>query len=262
MEFLDKQIFYVSSKDRVSGTSSSFLYNFNLANDSEYDNVAILQASIPKSYYLITSQNDQFTLIENNVSVDIHIPVGNYTLTSWKKILTDSLNAASPNNWTYSISYPTTKETNTGKITYTVTNNNSQPQFIFNEYLYEQMGFDQGTYNFSNDVLVSTNVINLQLLNAVFINSDICTNKHNTVLQEIYSNNSDFSFLTYQATTISAYSKKISVKGNGTYRFYLTNFYDDTIDLNGLNWSFTILFYKENRTLDMIRDYIKLSVME
>lgn len=263
MEFEDKQIFYVSSKDRSTGSSSNFLYNFQLSSDTNYDSVVVLAASIPKSYYLISTTNDEFILTEDNVSINIHIPDGNYTLSSWKTILTAALNAASPNNWTYTMTYPTTKETNTGKFTFTVSGNGLiQPSFTFGEYLYEQMGFEQNTYSFSNNTLTSVNVINLQLLNAVFISSDICNNKHDTVLQEIYSNNSDYSFLTYQSTAVTAYSKKISVKGNSVYRFFLTNAYGDIVDLNGLNWNFTLMFYKENKTMDMIKNFIKFSLMQ
>lgn len=263
MEYDDKQIFYVSSRDRISGTTSNFLYNFQIPSESNYDSIVVLAASIPKSYYLISSSNDEFILTEDNIAVNIHIPSGNYTLTSFKAMMIKALNDASPHNYTYNITFPSTRDPGTGKFTYSVTGNGViQPSFTFGEYLFEQMGFFSGTYNFVDSSLTSINVVNLQLLNAVFISSDICNNKNDCVLQEVYSNGVDFSNLTYQATSPNAYAKKLLIKNSTTCRFYLTDVYGDIIQLNGLEWNFTFMLYKSNQTLDMIRNYIKFSLMQ
>ena len=264
MDFEDKECFYVSSVNRLSGTSSSFSHKFGNVQKKNYDSVCVLAASIPKSYYLITTDNDEFILTENGSSVDIHIPVGNYTISAWKNTLINVLNTNSPNNWTYSIDFNVGGSVvNTGKLRFSVSGNSSiQPQFTFSEYLYKQMGFNPGTYTFNNDALTSGNVINLQLLDAVFINSDICTNRHDSVLQEIYSNNGDYSNITYLATAPLAYAKKMMSNTSNVYSFYLTNVYGQPIDLNGLDWNCTVLLYKENKTLEMIRNYIKLTLLQ
>lgn len=263
MEIDDGQIFYVSSADRISGTTSNFLYKFDIDTESRYDTISILAASIPKSYYLIASYNNEFVLSENGTNVNITIPSGNYTLTAWKNIIVSSLNTNSPHGFTYAVTLPSVTSTNTGKLTFTVSGNGDiQPIFIFSEHLYEQFGFDSGTYQFTANMLVSTNVVNLQLIGALFIHSDVCNNKHDSVLQEIYSNNSDYANITYQSTAVIPYSKKLAIKGINTYRFYLTDSYGNEIDLNGLNWNFTILFYKKNNTMNMIKQFIKLSLMQ
>lgn len=264
MEFENKQIFFCSSKDRVSGTPSDFLYSFNLNTNNNYDYVGILAASVPKSFYLITTYNDEFILTENGDSVTIHIPVGNYTLTSWIVTLTTLLNNNSPNNWTYSITYPkpTAYGGNNGHFIFNVSGNIGQPSFTFNERLYQQMGFNPGTYTFTDNILESINVINLQLLDALFINCDVADNGSDSVLQEIYNNNEDYSNITYQAMNIHHYSKKIAIKNNSVYHFYLTNSYGETINLNGLDWNFTIIFYKLNNVYEMHKNFIKLSVLQ
>ena len=48
----NKSIFYIDSHSRVSGTHSNFSYNIDLKGN-EYDYCVVLQASIPKSYWLI-----------------------------------------------------------------------------------------------------------------------------------------------------------------------------------------------------------------
>jgi len=173
------------------------------------------------------------------------------------------LNNNSPHGWTYTVSYPTPTQTGTGKLTFNVTGNGDiQPQFIFTEQLYEQFGFNSGTYSFVGNLLTSINVINLQLLSALFIHSDMCDNKHDSVLQEIYSNNSDYSNIEYQATAPNAYSKKLAIKGINAYNFYLTDSSGNQVDLNGLNWNMTILLFKKNNIYEMARNFMKLQLLD
>lgn len=263
MDFESKQIVYMSSVNRKSGTSSNFLYSFNIENDKNYDHIAVLQASIPKSYYLINTNNDQWVLTENLNSVNISIPNGNYTLTAWKNTLISLLNSNSPHGWTYSVSFPTATTTNTGHLLFTVSGNGGlQPSFTFSETLYQQFGFNSGTYQFSANELESVNVINLQLIPALFIHSDIVNNKYDCVLQDVYSNRDDFSFITYQATEVLAYSKELSYKNNFTNRFFLTDDVGNEVNLQGLEWNMTLIFFKKNNTLDLIKNYIKLSLIQ
>ena len=263
MEFEDKQIIYVSSKDRTSGNSSSFLYDLQINPNNQFDKVVVLSASIPKSYYLISDDNNEFTLTELNISITLYIPNGNYTLTSLKAILIETLNSGSPNGWIYNVAYPNINDINDGKLTFTViNNNNNQPSFQFTEYIYEQMGFNPNTtYTFNNNILKSVNVINLQLLDAVFINSDICNNKTNSILQEIFSNTDDYSNMIYKCYSPEAYSKDIANK-NGAYKFYLTTKYGNQINLNGLNWNFTLLLYKQNNLHSMIKNYLRYLLVQ
>lgn len=263
MDIDESQIFNVSSsrENVVSGTTSDFIYKFDIDNDANYDRCAILSASIPKSYYLIDENNDDFILVENNIQVPINIPHGNYTITAWKQTLTSLLTSNSPNNWVYNVSFPNANQVNKGKLLFTVIGNDSQPQFIFDEQLYKQFGFYQGTYTFNNNQLESINVINLQLINTIYIKSDIVNNKHDDVLQVLYSNSSDFSNITFQATELLANSKPLATKNNFMNKFYLTDNNHQRINLNGLEFNFTIIFFKKNNTLQMIKDFIKLNLL-
>lgn len=263
MDYEDKQIVYVNSVDRVSGTPSRFLYQFNIDNTNNYDYFGVLQVSIPKSYYLINPENDEFILTENGSSVNIVIPHGNYTLTAWKNVLTSLLNENSPNGWTYVITFPSVNTTNTGHLTFTVSNNGLlQPSFTFSETLYKQFGFNSGTYQFVANVLESVNVINLQLISAIFIHSDICNNKSDTVIQEIYSDNNDYSNIRYQATELGAYSKQLAYKNNFSNMFFLTDQYNNEINLQGLEWNMTLIFFKKNNIYELIKNYIKLTLLQ
>ena len=118
-----------------------------------------------KSYYLVQSGQNTFTLVEGTSNAIITIPVGNYSRSSFQIQLQSLLNSSSPHSWTYAISIPNTLITgDTGLYTYTVTGNSSQPQFIIGSYLYEQLGFNANTtYMFSSGTLTSVNVVKFQL---------------------------------------------------------------------------------------------------
>lgn len=266
MEFSDRQIFYVSSHDRSSGDTNNFSYTFNLSPKTNYDYVGVLAASIPKSYYLISSINDTFILSENGTNVNIIVPHGNYTITAWVNTLNALLNSSSPNNYTYAVYFSTSSNVSTGLLKFTVSDNGGvQPTFIIGSNSpYRRLGFNLGTYSFNNNSLSSVNVISLQLISALFIHSTISDNKDDSVLQEIYSNTSDYSYITYQATQLLAYSKKISFQNSTSINasFYLTDEDNNFVDLNGLAWNFTIVFFKLNNALDMIRDFIKLQLIQ
>ena len=102
----NSKLFYINSRDRISGTDSDFLYQFEMPADVKFDHVCVMQACIPKSYYLIKA-NETFTLTEDAKSVNISLPVGNYTRKSFASTLQSMLTTNSPNGYTYTVTYPT-----------------------------------------------------------------------------------------------------------------------------------------------------------
>ena len=157
--------FYVNSRNRMSGTDSNFAYYFNIPKDSRYNKVCLLQASIPKSYYMV-QEGEYFDLQEGILTANITVPP-NYTRKSFAVVLQATLTTSSPNGWTYLITYPNSSTLgDTGLYTYTVSGNaGTQPTFIFSTSndLWKHMGFNSGsTNNFTANSITSENVINLQ----------------------------------------------------------------------------------------------------
>lgn len=182
-------IYYINSTNRRSGTDSDFTYQIIMPPEAKYDRVCILQACIPKSYYLIQS-NETFQLTENLTTVLISIPNGNYTRKSFATTVQGLLNANSPNGYTYAITYPSSSSVgDTGKYTFTVTNNGGiQPilTFLTTNDVNVHLGFNTGANPFVGNTLVSTNVINLQKETTLFIHSDIVNNGQDNILQEVF----------------------------------------------------------------------------
>ena len=257
-----KQLYYINSSNRLSGTHSNFLYKIQQPPSSTFTHCVVLQASIPKSYYLVQSPNNTFVLDENSIETVVTISVGNYTRSSFVNKVQTSLNSAG--SWTYVVDIDdSTNGPETGKLTFTVSGNGGiQPQFIFTGSLYEPLGFESTSTNtFVGDELVSTNVINLLKENTIYIHSDICTNENDNVLQEIFTSEaSDYGSITFTNNAPEFYSKKITSL-NSIYRFYLTDENGKDLSLNGRNWQMTVCMHEKDKTNEIIRKYIQLKVM-
>jgi hypothetical protein len=257
----DSQIYYINSNDRINGTASDFTVNLVIDPTREYNRVCVLQALIPQSYWLIESDYNTFTLIENETSVIVSITPGNYNRKSLSLVLSTILSSTSPNGWKYVVSYPNAgSEADTGFYTYTVSGNgSSQPSFQFESYCYEPLGFDANSTNiFVNNVLTSTNVIKLSPEDQLFIHSDICSNKNDDILQDIYAGGAaTYSSILYQCIDVEAYSKSFVNAGCSSYRFYLTDENETILDLNGQNMVITLVLYKKNTVWAMLPDFLK-----
>src|SRR6185312_10323063 len=116
------RIFYINSRDRTSGTDGNFSAIVQIPQTQAFDSVVVLDVLIPKSYYLVQTNQNTFTLQEGSQQATVTIPVGNYNRNNFQSVLQTQLRAASPNGWVHSVTYPnTTTNPDTGKYTYTVT---------------------------------------------------------------------------------------------------------------------------------------------
>lgn len=257
-----KQIFYINSSNRITGTHSSFSYYLNIDRNEDYDRVVVLAASIPKSYYLVDANHNHFTLKEGTDTILITFPTGNYSRGSLALKLQTLLNTNSPNTFTYLVTYPSVNSTNDdGKYVITVSGNGAtQPEFIFTDEMYEQLGFNiNSTNQFSGNTLISPNVINLTNETTLFIRLDICQNNEgNNILQEIYaSGEATYSMINFENKAPMEYGKPIISKGSNVYSFHLTDEYGTLLDTNGININLTIMIYKNNDIDNLIRGAIK-----
>lgn len=260
---LAQRIYYVNTLNKTSGTNHSFSYEFQIPDNEKYDRVVLLQASIPVSFYLVQDGFNTFILREDGVDTTITIPPGNYSAKVFALVLAPLINAASPNGWVYTMTLPNQNlVAGTGKFTYTVTGNSSQPSIICTENVNEQLGFIENTTNdFVANTLTSTTCINFAAESQFFIHSDIADNGDSNVLQEIYGGNTPFmSYITYQCTAPDMYSKAIHYKQSSIFNFSLQNEKRQPLNLNGVNMQLTLCLYRKDETSELIRNYIQYRV--
>lgn len=90
--------------------------------------VKVLEAQIPFSYYVFTSNNNYFYLIENTGGVStaalVTIPVGNYDSSTILTALKAALEAASPGGKTYTVTY------SSQTMRLTISNNNGAGDYF------------------------------------------------------------------------------------------------------------------------------------
>jgi hypothetical protein len=258
-----QRIYYVNTLFKSSGTNENFTYNFQIPQQDAFDRVVVLNAAIPNTFYLIQADFNTFTLQENGVNATITIPPGNYSAKVFALVVTPLINAASPNGWVYSMSLPNQNlVASTGKFTYTVTGNSSQPSIICTLNVNEQLGFlTNSTNTFINDTLQSATTVNFAAESTLFIHSDIASNGDSDVLQEIYGGNTEsLSYITYQCTESEKYSKILQTNKSNMFHFSLTNEKKQILNLHGVDMQLTICLYKKDDTNELIRNYIKYKV--
>jgi len=260
------KIYYINSNDRISGTDSRFTISIPYYPQDNFNTVCVLQAVIPKSYYLIRPGLNTFTLQENFVNTTIIIPIGNYSRRSLESTVQNLLNANSPNSIGYTISWPSSTQPHTGKFTFTCTDiGGIQPIFIFDDNeLSNRLGFQENSSNqFVGFQLQSTNVIDLQAQNIIYLHSDICNTDKDDILQEFYvsTGDADFSNIHYTVPDVEVYSKQLVSKTKQVYTFYLTDENSKEIHLNGINMGFSLLLYRKNNNDDIIKNYIQYKML-
>ena len=268
-----KSIFYIDSQNSITSFigSGSFTVKVDMPPNNTYNRIVVLQACIPKSYYLVQAGYNNFNLLEQDITVLVSIPSGNYTKNAFIIAFTSALNAASPHRYIYSITYPASSETNTGKLTYSVSAQNHtpldaqhQPQFIFNltSNINYQMGFNKNkSYIFNNNTVLSQNVIKLQSKDTIFIKSNVVSSSTDSVLQEIYSAVPDFSDIIYNQNSIELNSKELIYNSNNI-TFTITDEDDVPLDLNGQNCVFSVCCFEANNSLDIMKQNILIKNME
>lgn len=262
----NKKIFYVNSRNRISGSDNNFSYKLDLNASDEFDSVVVLACSIPKSYYLIRPGKNTFLLLENNGTTSniVTLPIGNYSRKTFQTVLQSALNSASLNGYIYTVSYPNLiNQADNGKFNFIVSNNGlDQPIFSFSTNVYYALGFDPNTsYTFSANQLISKNVINLQLEPTLFLHSDICQNEEgDNVLCDIYSADGsvNYSNIKYEMIDLESNTKPLTNSGQNIFNFYLQDEDGNDIDLNGINLNITLMCYKKNTLTKKLFSFLDL----
>jgi hypothetical protein len=280
-------MFYIDSQNRTSGSAGNFSINLAMPPNNRYDRIVVMQAAIPKSFYLVSAPYNTFQLLEtgtsssgsatnmfgsvssNGATKTITLAEGNYSKTNMivclqtMLSLASSLNSTLATQYVYTVGYPLMNQPNTGKFTYTVTNlTTSQPQIIFpaGSTLYLPMGFNRASTNiFSNNILPSQNVICLQAKDTIFIKSNIVASSNKSVLQEIYTTaNPDFSLIIFNQNDVELNSKELLYKDNN-YTFSITDEDDNILNFNGQDVIFSICCYEYNNSLELLKNDILIN---
>ncbi len=271
--------FIVDSRNRSTGVTNEFTYIINVKTDHKFDNFCVVQANIPKSYYLIDSSRKDTTFIlkEGSSQVVVTVPNGNYNVFSFQPVLTAALNAASPNGYTYSISYPNGQvAAQTNKYTYSVSGNSGvQPSFIFGPDIISRsitnlMGFlpDDLTYNFSGNMLISNVTVRFQHTFYLQIKSSAARQPNSldtdtSVLATIpVGDVVDGGMIVFNLIELNDASVELTNPSSNVFDFSLYDDNDELINLQGQDWSMRVMLYDYNNVSDMQINDLHLKYLE
>lgn len=126
------------------------------------------------------------------------------------------------------------------------------------------MGFIQGSTNtFIANSLNSTNVIKLKPEDQIYFHSNICSNKNDDVLQEIYAAGvASYGNILFQQFDVESNSKDFVTNSNNTFHFYITDENNTILNMNGQNITFTIMLFKRNNVWNLLNGFIKYLLLK
>lgn len=264
------QTYYINSNDRISGDHTNFNCKKLDLNNIPYTHCAIKQVGIPKVFPNIPTNFNTMTLIEKGVSRTILLEVGYYnknTLISELPTLLNQASVLNGNNWIYSISYRSALQVQDFKFTFNVTGNGLfQPEFSFTEnQIWLQLGFDVGTHSFLSNTLKSDNIINFNPTSKLYIKSDLVSSSNDSILQEIFSVDLvpfGSSIFFQNQGNLDLESKLLVGNQKDSFNIQLVNENGQLVDLQGLDWSFSLIFYVRQDTNELLREDLKIRTLE
>jgi len=253
-------IYHINSRDRIDGTPSNFTYKVEVSNGrlDEYDSVVVLSASIPKSYYTFPTGRNTFTFTENSIDYTITITRGTYSATQLADYLSTELTNAGVNTYTATINLNSAKfifESNISTIF----------SFTFGDYVASSLGFNPNTTYTRGPFnrILAPNVCDVSPENDVYIRSNIVSggiNSNEDILIDIQASGvAPFGRIQLYNIDLPGYTKGLNTSSN-IYNFRITDEFNDELDLNGVDWTMSILFFKKSTIPQIIKDFIKYIV--
>ena len=264
------QTYYINSFDRISGDHTNFTCKKLDLTNMSFTHCCVKQVSIPKVFPNIPSNYNTFILIEQGVPRTIALEVGYYnknTMIAELPVLLNQASALNGNNWIYTITYRSALAVQNFKYTFSVSGNGGlQPSFSFTQdQIYLQLGFDVGTHTFIASSLVSDNIINFNPTSKLYIKSDLVSSSNESILQEVLQVDTigfGSSIFYQNQGNLDLESKLLIGNQKDTFNIQLENENGQYVDLQGQDWSFSIILYVRQDTNELIRDDLKLKSYE
>ena len=275
-----KQLIFISSKQRLSGSAHDFMLNFNdgmlKAEKGGFMRLTVVEATINRSWYSIQDGANTFQIIESHETydnvIDITFPVAYYNAIDVRSTLSGLL----PSGWTI------TYDRKTNKFTFTRDRDGTpSTRFVFTNSLYEVLGLQKGeepTFTMVNSVVTSSVPIRVSEENAVVIHTNLPRKKYSsvdnhdvinqnfkesTILSKIPILAPPFDNIVYQVST-PTFTYDISADNISAVRVWLTDENEKVLQVPydwSMTWSIEYLPLESQNPLNDIKDYMKLMIL-
>jgi hypothetical protein len=236
--------------------------------ENHYFLVSLANIQVPYSMYNINPKSNFFTIIETKgmttyPQLTLTIPSGSYNAIQLANKLTEILDTNSQDNGKYSVTYSKI----TGKFTYALLDGNRTATLGFpnDTSAFIQMGFDVGETALitSTTPKVSTNVINVNDFESIFLRTDLTSiNTLDSVDPSVAQGNSGtaqsdilqkidirvpFTGIIFKNEGDTIQQNFVTNQEIGILNIRLTNKYNQLLNLNGLEWLFSLKFEEINK---------------
>ena len=239
-----QKVFSIDSNQKLgsSESGSKFSVKLDVPQRNAFNKASCLSCELPKSFYLIDSSNDSFTLNEATGGGDTtgNLPVGFYDVNTFIAALKTELDATSSNGQTYTVTYSTT----TGKIT--IVNGTNDFTLTLNESYQKYLGMASSVTS-SSSSLTGSSTINLQHYDVLYVKCNQISNSNDNVLVELYpSSVADQGIIKYTAP--DGYLNSVSLTDNTSeiFQFTVEDKDNNVIQLNGGHTRITMSCWNEN----------------
>ena len=268
-------IYHFDSNDKLDGEQQDCNIKMELpnANIRDFDSVVVLSASVPKSYYAIHNPHREFyltkTILGLTFSYTITLDEGTYSATEMVNELQDKITTKISGDNEIS-NFVVSVDLNKGKFVFNCdVSADATISLVFDQFeIGRRLGFDLGTFIFSgsgsgNRNLISRDVMDMSPENDVYIRSNMVAggiNANEDILIDLQGSGiPPFGRIQFYNPEPNHYTKTLN-NTTEIFNFRITDENGEVLDLNGKNWTMTVLFYKKSKLPSMIKDTIRLIV--
>ena len=175
MKVIDKQLLFISSDERDSGTSSDFHISLpsHLLACQQHQRMRLVLNDVvmPYTFYNVQDTNRHFELVENGVSTQVALDVGSYHAIQLRDHLKSRLDYYSSQSYTYTVVFSEVDSRFTISIASPVGVN--QINFGLHS-AHKLLGFERSSTNtFPSDIMSSTKAVSMMYTDALYLHCDL-----------------------------------------------------------------------------------------
>ena len=170
MKVVDKQLLFISSDERDSGTISDFTVSMpsHLLTCRPHQRMRMVlnDVVLPYTWYNVQDSNRKFQIVVNGVTHDVSLDLGSYHALQLRNHLATKLNAHS-----VSVTFSETSS----KFTFTMANPVGTNALVFGENgAHSLLGFSKNSTNtFATSTLTSTGAVSMMFSDALYLHCDL-----------------------------------------------------------------------------------------
>ena len=259
MKVVDKQLLFISSDERDSGTISDFTVSMpsHLLTCRPHQRMRMVlnDVVLPYTWYNVQDSNRKFQIVVNGVTHDVSLDLGSYHALQLRNHLATKLNAHD-----VSVTFSETSS----KFTFTMANPVGTNALVFGENgAHSLLGFSKNSTNtFATSTLTSTGAVSMMFSDALYLHCDLLNTNVDkragdkssfhlsTAFAKIAINTSPFNNIIFQNVN-DDYMLNIIDRRVSELHFWVTTVEHGIITLND-DFSFTLkveVFEDDEKTL-------------